>query len=77
MGFFDIFIKKNSDLEACIMSVANNAANNYKDAAQKYFKEFLEKYEELKANHRLSEKQIAYYDALQAKYERELKGFRH
>lgn len=72
-----LFLKKNKDLEDCLNNTANNAANNYKDAAQKDFKQFVEKFEELKASGQLTEKQVAYYEKMKVKYEQELKGFHH
>lgn len=35
MSLFSKFQKTNKELEPLVMAVANNAANNYKDAAQK------------------------------------------
>lgn len=71
------FLKKNDELECLLNGVANNAANNYKDEAQKDFKDFLNKFEELKENNKLNEKQISYYNDMKSKYQQELKGFHH
>ena len=77
MGIFKSFFKKNDELERLLNGVANNAANNYKDEAQKDFKDFLNKFEELKENNKLNEKQISYYNDVKSKYQQELKGFHH
>lgn len=77
MGLFTRFSKNNKELDDLLTRVANNAANNYKDAAQKTFKDFLGKFQELKGNGKLTEKQISYYEGMKAKYEQELKGFHH
>lgn len=69
--------KYHKELERCLNDVENNAANNYKDAAQLDFKKFTAKFEELKADGKLSEKQILYYDEKQAEYEKKLKNFHH
>lgn len=77
MSFFDKYRKTNKELDVILAGVANNAANNYKDAAQKYFKEFLVKFEELKASGKLNDKQLSFYEGKKSKYEKELKGFHH
>ena len=65
------------ELDELLSGVANNAANNYKDAAQKDFKAFLEKFDELKAEEELNERQLNYYEGMKTRYEQELKGFHH
>ena len=77
MSFWDKYKKTNKELDVILAGVANNAANNYKDAAQNYFKEFLVKFQELKASGKLNEKQVVFYEGQKAKYEKELKGFHH
>lgn len=77
MGLFARFQKNHKELDAVLIRVANNAANNYKDAAQEAYREFLNLYEDLKKNGSLNEKQIVYYDQMQEKYEKELRGFYH
>lgn len=72
-----LFLKKNKELEDFLNRAANNAANNYKDAAQEDFQLFVGKLEELKAAKMLTEKQIKYYEGMKLKYEQELKGFHH
>lgn len=77
MSIFSKFSKSNKELESCLTGVINNAANNYKDAAQKHFKEFNECFARLKEGNQLTEKQIAYYEEVKAKYDKELAGFHH
>lgn len=77
MGIFQKFSKHNQELDNCLNRVINNAQNNYKDAAQKDFKQFLQKLEELKKRGELNQKQNAYYEEMKCKYEQELKGFHH
>lgn len=77
MGLFARFSKNNRELDYLLNGVANNAANNYKDAAQKAFRDFLKKFEELKETGQLNEKQTAYYEGMKNKYEQELQGFHH
>lgn len=77
MSFLNKYRKTNKELDVILAGVANNAANNYKDAAQKYFKEFLSKFQELKVSGKLNEKQIRFYEDQKAKYEKEMKGFHH
>lgn len=69
--------KYNVELDELLVGVANNAANNYKDAAQQNYKKFVEEFERLKVAGKLNEKQLAYYDGMKVKYEQELKGFHH
>ena len=38
----ELFRKKNKELDDYLNNTANNAANNYKDAAQRDFKQFVE-----------------------------------
>ena len=48
------FLRKNKDLEALILELANDAANNYKDNAQDDFRRLTALFEELKAGGRRS-----------------------
>ena len=64
-------------LEELLATVERNASNNYKDAAQKAFKELTEKYEELNAAGALNEKQKAFYGSAMSRLSVELKGFHH
>lgn len=69
--------KKNKELETLIMSINSNAANNYKDAAQEDLKEFEDKYNELKNNGKLSEKQITLYGQKINEYKIDMQEFTH
>jgi len=77
MGLLQRFSKYHKELDALLNRVNNNAENNYKDAAQQYFKEFCNKFEELKADNKLNDKQIYYYTRMKSVYEQKLKGFHH
>ena len=50
----ELFRKKNKELDDYLNSTANNAANNYKDAAQRDFKQFVELFEKMKASNTLT-----------------------
>lgn len=69
--------KKNKELDLLITKVQNSMANNYKDMAQDYFKEFCAKFEELKSANQLNDNQLTFYTNLRADYETRLKGFTH
>lgn len=69
--------KYHKELEKLISDVDNNASNNYKDAAQKDFKKFVSRFEELIHHKALNEKQISYYSEMKTRYENELRGFHH
>lgn len=77
MGLFSRFSKNNKELDCYLCGVANNMANNYKDAAQEDFKKFVEKFDEFKAACQLTDKQIAFYENIKMEYEQKLKGFHH
>ena len=70
-------LKKNQLLENKLQTLQMNFANNYKDAAQEAFPDFLKRYEELLASGQLNEKQKTYYEGMKTLYEKELKGFKH
>ncbi len=69
--------KKNRDLEALMERIESNMANNYKDAAQEYLKEFEEKLVELKETGSLKEDQVKMYGDRLYSYKSRLKGFTH
>ena len=73
----ELFRKKNKELDDYLNSTANNAANNYKDAAQRDFKQFVELFEKMKASNTLRGEQIRYYEGVQLRYGEELRGFHH
>lgn len=71
------FSKTNKELEAILLRLHANASNNYKDAAQANYREFLQKFEELKSNGKLKPRQIAYYEECARKLEPEMKNYMH
>ena len=71
------FFRKNKDLEALILEVANDAANNYKDNAQDDFRRLTALFEELKDGGRLSAKQTEHYGKIIEDYRVMLKDYTH
>lgn len=72
-----MMLKKNRDLEALLERINNNMANNYKDAAQDYLKQYETKLGELLKAGALKDKQKAYYESLLGSYKERMKEFRH
>lgn len=74
------FLKKhpqNKELEKIVQSIEVNAANNYKDAAQKSLKEFEELLGQLEESGRLTEKQKNYYNEKLCAFKQQMKNFTH
>lgn len=69
--------KEEKELDALLVRVDNNMSNNYKDAAQKDYREFLKHYEELSSAGKLSEKVTAYYQGVIEEYAAKLSKFTH
>lgn len=69
--------KKEKELEQVLMSLAMDASNNYKDAAQSNYQKFLRLFQEKKENGKLNEKQISYYEEEKKKWESEMKAYTH
>ena len=69
--------KHHSELEELLNSVESNASNNYKDAAQKAYKELKEKYDELSTAGKLNERQQAFYGGMISAWSVQLKDFHH
>lgn len=67
-------VKKNRELEAVLLRLRMNESNNYKDAAQNDYREFLKLFEEYKEKEILKRRQIAYYEEIVTKLEEELKN---
>lgn len=71
------FSKKNKDLEAVLLRLHANASNNYKDAAQDNYREYLQKFEALKTTGKLSKRQLAYYENCNLELAKEMKNYSH
>ncbi len=69
--------KANRELEALVERIASNVANNYKDAAQDYLRQFESRFEQLQAEGRLNERQRARYGALLSDFKGKMKEFSH
>ncbi|MBP3238003.1 MAG: hypothetical protein J6M24_02790 [Lachnospiraceae bacterium] len=69
--------KTNKELEKILLELKLNESNNYKDAAQHNYKEFVEKYHELDAAGKLNYKQKVNYSEKLSTYEVKLQGFTH
>ena len=65
--------KKKKELDAIVLRVEANMANNYKDAAQEALKEL----EERLFNEELKEKDRAYYEIKVSSYKEKMKEFTH
>jgi hypothetical protein len=69
--------KEEKELDALLQRVDNNMSNNYKDAAQKDYKDFLKRYDELSKDGKLSDKVTAYYQGVIEEYASKLSKFTH
>lgn len=69
--------KTHKELEPLVIKTLNSKANNYKDMAQDYFKEFCTLFETLSEQGKLNEKQIVYYKAVRDQLTGELREFTH
>lgn len=69
--------KEEEELDALLVKVDNNMSNNYKDAAQGNYKDFLKRYAELDSQGKLSAKVKAYYEPVIADYAARLSKFTH
>lgn len=70
-------VKKHKELEHLLERIDSNMANNYKDAAQEYMKEYVQKFAQLKEAGQLNEEQISYYQNCLEDYQSKLKGYTH
>lgn len=77
MFFFGNHVKKVDELETMIDRIHSNMANNYKDAAQDYFKKYESRLKELKESGSLKEKQIAHYESVLEDLRYQMRGFTH
>lgn len=71
------FSKTHKELEFILMKLHANASNNYKDAAQDNYREYLQKLEMLKQTGKLTKRQMAYYEECSRKLESEMKHYSH
>lgn len=71
------FSKKNKELEEILLRLHANASNNYKDAAQDNYRQFLKMFEEYKAQGRLKTRQISYYEEIIKELEPQMKKYTH
>ena len=69
--------KEEKELDALLQRVDNNMSNNYKDAAQKDYKDFLKRYDELSKDGKLSDKVTVYYQGVIEEYASKLSKFTH
>lgn len=70
-------VKANRELEGLAERIASNVANNYKDAAQDYLRQYESRFEELKAEGRLNQRQTEHYGALLSDFKGKMKEFTH
>lgn len=71
------FSKKNKDLEELLLRLHANASNNYKDAAQDNYRQFLKAFGEYMENGTLKQRQISYYEQVIRDLEPEMKKYTH
>lgn len=71
------FSKKNKALEEILFRLHANASNNYKDAAQDNYRQFLKLFQEYKEGGQLKKRQIAYYQEIIRELEPQMKKYTH
>ena len=76
-NMLSFIVKKNGELETLISKTRMNQSNNYKDAAQEYFKALCSRYDELLSVGKLNEKQQAHYTEIMDELRKELDKFTH
>lgn len=69
--------KTHKELEGILVRLHANASNNYKDAAQDNYREFQQKFSELKAAGKLKARQLAYYEEKMRELEPSMKHYTH
>ena len=72
-----LFFRKNKELEALLLELKNDAANNYKDNAQDDFRRLTGHFTDLKNAGKLSARQIQYYEKEIDSYREMLKDYTH
>lgn len=75
MGLFKSKYQK--ELEALASRIDINMSNNYKDNAQDNLKELEARFEELKNEGKLKDKEIALFEDKIATYKEKMKGYTH
>lgn len=75
MGLFKSKYQK--ELEALASRIDINMSNNYKDNAQDNLKELEARFEELKNEGKLKDKEIALFEDRIATYKEKMKGYTH
>lgn len=70
-------VRKNSELESYLERIHNNESNNYKDAAQEYFRTFDKRLTEMTEAGTLKEEQVKYYEGIRSEIGHRLKGYSH
>ena len=68
---------KTRELDAIIDRIELNAANNYKDEAQRALKELEARIDELVSDGSLNEKKAAEYRGIVTRYKEKMKGYTH
>ncbi len=68
---------KTRELDAIIDRIELNAANNYKDEAQRALKELESRIEELVKEGSLSDKKAKEYSGIVTRYKEKMKGYTH
>lgn len=71
------FSKKNKELEEILFRLHANASNNYKDAAQDNYRQFLKVFQEYKEKGHLKKRQIMYYEEKIGELEPQMKKYTH
>ena len=69
--------KTDRELESLAERIASNVANNYKDAAQDYLRQFEARFGELQAQGKLNPRQTERYGALLSEFKGKMKEFTH
>ena len=72
-----LFFRKNKELEALLLELKNDAANNYKDYAQDDFRRLTARFSDLKSAGKLSGRQLEYYEKEIDSYREMLKDYTH
>lgn len=69
--------KADRELELLAEKIDSNVANNYKDAAQDYLRQYEKRLEELKAEGKLNQRQTEHYEERLSDFKGRMKAFTH